>query len=315
MRRLIRDYLIFHKRERNGIFILLGLIIIFSLLNFFWFNLFPSKSSVTQAQFNQFVKSIDSANNQTITNKKEINENYASIKMEVVSNNSDEEESIIKEPVNYFTFNPNTATKEDFVALGLPDKLVNSIENFRNKGGKFYKPEDFSKIYNLSSELYHNLLPFILIPVDSLQQKFEKHSYHRFEPQDKAFDINAADTLMFQNLKGIGPSLARRIVKLRDNLGGFYKKEQLMEVWGLDTTVYQLILPYLKIVTPVRQININTVELYKLKSHPYIKYHVANSIIAMRGRLGAYKNIEEVKKSDLISNELFEKIKPYLKVN
>ncbi len=48
---------------------------------------------------------------------------------------------------NLFTFDPNTASFDDFVRLGLSEKVANIIFNYRDKGGKFREAADFQKIW------------------------------------------------------------------------------------------------------------------------------------------------------------------------
>lgn len=47
-------------------------------------------------------------------------------------------------------------------------------------------------------------------------------------------EINTADSAMFEHLRGIGPTLAKRIVAYRSALGGFVSVNQIAEVWGLS---------------------------------------------------------------------------------
>ena len=126
--------------------------------------------------------------------------------------------------------------------------------------------------------------------------------------------INAADTTGFKSLKGIGSYYSNKIVKYRSALGGFTSVEQLKEVYGIlpeviDQNVNRLILDSVNIV----KININTCETADLKKHPYISWNIANSIVQIRKSREAYKTIEEIKKSDLVNDEIYRKIAPYLK--
>jgi competence ComEA-like helix-hairpin-helix protein len=70
---------------------------------------------------------------------------------------------IVQVQAKQFEFNPNTATYEDFVALGLSDKLSNTILNYRDKGGKFYDEDDFKKMYGLKEADFERLAPYLVI--------------------------------------------------------------------------------------------------------------------------------------------------------
>lgn len=46
-------------------------------------------------------------------------------------------------------------------------------------------------------------------------------------------ELNSADTMLLQTVKGIGAATARRIVRYRELIGGFTSTEQLLKVWGI----------------------------------------------------------------------------------
>lgn len=52
-------------------------------------------------------------------------------------------------------------------------------------------------------------------------------------------DINTADSSLFERQRGIGPSLANRIIKYRERLGGFVSAEQIREIWNFPDSTYQ----------------------------------------------------------------------------
>ncbi|MCQ2350477.1 MAG: helix-hairpin-helix domain-containing protein [Paludibacteraceae bacterium] len=96
-------------------------------------------------------------------------------------------------------------------------------------------------------------------------------------------ELNTADTILLQELKGIGPGFARRIFKYREQLGGFYAKEQLLEVYGFSDSLYNLIKERITVdETKIRKRNINTESISTLKRHPYISYYEARAIIEYR---------------------------------
>lgn len=54
-----------------------------------------------------------------------------------------------------------------------------------------------------------------------------------------AFDLNTASQEDLQDLPGVGPVLAERIVEYRDGIGGFTAVEQLQEVPGIGPSKYR----------------------------------------------------------------------------
>lgn len=82
-------------------------------------------------------------------------------------------------------------------------------------------------------------------------------------------DLNSADTTLLKRVPGIGSSFARRIVKYRDLLGGYYVVEQLQEVYGMDRERYDAIHPYFTIGTAVRPL---TLTIDSISYHPYLSW-------------------------------------------
>jgi len=64
----------------------------------------------------------------------------------------------------------------------------------------------------------------------------------------------------------------------------------------------------------IRKININQADTKTLKAHPYISYKIAKSIVAMRKQHGAFVDLNQLKKSKVISDQAFTKMRPYLRL-
>ena len=82
-------------------------------------------------------------------------------------------------------------------------------------------------------------------------------------------DLNTADTTLLKRVPSIGSSFARRIVKYRDLLGGYYVVEQLQEVYGMDRERYDAIYPYFTVGTAVRPL---TLTIDSISYHPYLSW-------------------------------------------
>jgi competence protein ComEA len=213
-----------------------------------------------------------------------------------------------------FPFDPNTLDVKGWQALGLPDRTIRIILNYRNKGGRFRKKDDLAKIYGITAEQFGSLEPFIQIQ-EKAPRSFEPYPVKtgRYLPTVTIVDINQADTTAFIALPGIGSKLAGRIVAFREKLGGFYSIAQVGEVYGLADSVFQKIKPYLAGgSTPVRKININTISFEQLKAHPYFRNQLATAIIAYRNEHGPFSTINDLKKVMAITEEIFKRIEPYI---
>ncbi len=128
-------------------------------------------------------------------------------------------------------------------------------------------------------------------------------------------NINQADSFEFRKLAGIGEKYSSRIVRYRNWLGGFHSIEQLLEVYGIDSTLFIAISPYLQMEgDSLRRVNINDCSMKDLSSHPYITYKLAKLMVKYREHHGAYSSLEELKKIPLIDEQLFRKIAVYLEL-
>jgi DNA uptake protein ComE-like DNA-binding protein len=219
----------------------------------------------------------------------------------------DSESLIIIEP---FAFDPNKLPELDYRKLGLNEGQIRNIESYMVAGGKFLSKEDFKKIYSISKDDFDRLEDYILLPSkDSLK----KPAINRRDISLPVVEINGADTSMLENLKGIGPSFAGRIIKYRNLLGGFYKKEQLLEVFGMDTARYVGFAGQVEINPQlIKKKELNTVEFKELLKHPYLEYYLVKSIFDYKNKNGQYDSVAELRKVNLIYKELYEKISPYL---
>jgi DNA uptake protein ComE-like DNA-binding protein len=231
-----------------------------------------------------------------------------------------------------FYFDPNTLPEAGFKELGLRDRTIQTIQHYREKGGRFRRPEDLGKIYGLYPDEYARLLPYVKIeqPLPATRSAGKEYSapstgsytksasypsYPHKTTTPHGIEINAADTLSLITLPGIGERLAGRIVHFRDKLGGFYSVDQVGETYALPDSVFQQIKILLRCDSnALRHLDINTADANTLRQHPYISWNIANAIVEYRRQHGDYKNVGELQKIDIITSEFFQKLRPYLTV-
>ena len=113
--------------------------------------------------------------------------------------------------------------------------------------------------------------------------KHSTRTSRRSAKTDEMVELNSADTTRLKMLRGIGSGYAKMIVAYREKLGGFYATSQLLEVYKFPDETYQKIKHQLSVdTTLIRKIKINEVTVKELKSHPYISYYQALSIVENR---------------------------------
>ena len=221
-----------------------------------------------------------------------------------------------------FYFDPNTIGTEDWQALGFSPRQAAAVMKYVAKGGRFRKVEDLKKMYTITAQRYLELAPYVRIKLASSEigtpQDRGRYENHRPQtavnvPPVRVVALNIADSTVLESLRGIGPAFARRIIRYRERLGGFYALSQLLEVYGLDSAKYEEIKGQFSIqVEGLRKIKVNTVVFEDLKSHPYLRYKQVNALIEYRKQHGNYSNIADLYKVANLNAETIERLAPYL---
>lgn len=209
-------------------------------------------------------------------------------------------------------FDPNEYQKEDWMKLGLSEKQTEVILKFSKRGLR--SAEDLKKIFVLPNELFVLLVDSLYFPK---QVHTEKSDYQeKLEGKNESIvSLNSATIVELEGIPGIGPYYAKKIIEYREKLGGYVGKEQLLEIWKFDAEKYNEVAQFMVVGNvPLNKISINSASTEDLFNHPYISYAVANSIVKMRIHRHKYGEIEEIKESVLVDEELFRKLKPYLEL-
>lgn len=199
MKQFIRDYLTFNKRERNGLFVLVSII----LLMILYLNISHLFIQPQTTDFTKFEKEIELAN--------------ASVSpfpspLEKVPK---ADEAFEDSPLERFVFDPNTLSANDWKRLGLSDKQIASINNYQAKGGKFRSKEDVKKMYCLPEKQYASLEPYIQIA--DIKKEIQNFEAKKLISQNALIDLNSADSMQLVSLNGIGAFYAKAILKYRNH--------------------------------------------------------------------------------------------------
>lgn len=202
---------------------------------------------------------------------------------------------------------PNKMRFIDWYLLGLPIRLIRTLQNYREAGGRFYHKSDLKKIYGMNDSIYDAISSWIEISTEPASGKIVHLK--------KVVELNATDSLELIQLPGIGPVLAGRIVKFRKLLGGFYAIDQLKEVYGLPPQTLKNLSQHLIIDTlSIRKINLNHCSEKELSRHPYISTWSARAIMAYRDYKGKIETPGELLEQELLSRQQYNRVRPYLSV-
>ena len=283
MKRELKNYFTFNKKERNGI-LLLSFVLLFLVVFYQFSYLLKTKQKTDFSDFKKAIAELD----------------YIK-----------ESKEVVKE-VSLFYFNPNTLDDQGWIALGLPEGKLKVLRNYQKSGGYFKQKEDLQSCYAFADDFYNTIKEYVSIP------KTKKPTTINQQPKtpNKIIELNKADSLTLISIKGIGPFYAKQIINYRDELGGFLSFSQFAEIWGLEKLDVEKLQKQTIIDTfYIRKININKVSIEILRNHPYLNYKQAKMIVNFRNQHGDFSSVKDIQKIKPISRELFRKIAPYLKVD
>ena len=303
LKKFFSEYLCMNRMQQSGTIVLIFLIIAVSAVPRFVAYYRANRSMPDFAKFDSIIASYEA-----LELPKEI---PATIRTDTV-----------------FTFDPNTATYEDFLCLGLSEKISSNIIKYRESGGSFRKSDDFARIYGINDSIYSRLKPYININIvekpartPKKQPSPKQTDNKKKKPADSVYvsrelaivELNSADSAQLVALRGIGSVLARRIMTYRDMLGGFYSVEQLREVRNLPPETYANLYQQFAIDTSaIVRINLNDFKYKQLSGHPYMSVTQLNAIMNYKKIMGKFKSVDDLLRFKLVDTVTYEKIAPYL---
>ena len=292
MKDKLRDLFTFSSGERKGIIALVFVLILICGLKMVFILDHPEPVQNKYPDWMKDTGAFEEAYNNIIS----ADENFAEPFPANVS--SAEQKKII---------DPNNASLEDLILTGFSLRISRTIIRYREKGGSFRTPDDLKKIYGLTDEIFQSIAPYIRIN-DNLPSKPKS-----FVELPATININTADSALFEKLPGLGPVLARRIIRYRTILGGYYSTEQIREVYGVTDSLFLRIRERLEADTAlIKKISLNKSEERDLARHPYIGRYVATGIVKYRTHSGKILNINELTINGLIPKDRFDRLKYYL---
>lgn len=283
-RKVLREYFAFPKKERQGIFVLLMI-----WLFLIFYRLFSTHNyQYSDWQIKYITDSVLSARN----NLSRENRNLESTSTILFKRQS---KSL------------NDASFDELKHLGISSRTSALIMKYKKSGVDLSNSYYLDKIYGITEYEKKLLNDFYLFEHKNKSREFvQKRS-------DEIFELNTCDSSRLESLPKIGAALSSRIIKYRNKLGGFNDKRQLLEVYGIDTNIYNLIEARLILdVGQLKKININTISFDDLAKFPYLNYKLARVIINYREQHGVFKSKEDLLKIHLMNHKIIDKIEAYI---
>ena len=313
MRKLLRAFLFFSRTERRGLLVWLALILLVIIGGKIYTcrqeqaTLAPDALEAQQKALKEYQAFIASVRQQETEDK----QRWRQVRPSSLSEQA---------PV-LTAFDPNTADSVTFRQLGLPGWMARNILRYREKGGKFRRPDDFRKIYGLTEEQYQTLSPYIrIVQTDSVRPRpslflaetrtdsLPKQVVEKYAPGTKV-DLNRADTTELKKIPGVGSGIARLICGYRQRLGGFYHIGQLREI-NLDDS--KLAAWFTIDTAAIVRIPVNRSGVNRLNRHPYINFYQAKVLVEHRKKHGPLRNLKPLALYEEFTPKDLERMAHYL---
>lgn len=211
-------------------------------------------------------------------------------------------------------FDPNTASLDDLLGLGLSKHEAVSLLKYRAAGKVFRIPEDLALCYGISDSLYRRLAPWVRIG-----RKYaiapEEYRTGRILPEPLPPQPFRIDTVSVRYLRAIGALSKRQaeaFVRWRD-LSGIYDMEELRDCYVVSDSVAAALEPY--VIFPERKprpteqpVELNTADSATLRSVSGIGPKTVVSILNYRERLGGFLRAEQLAEVPGVTERNYEKI-------
>ena len=147
---------------------------------------------------------------------------------------------------------------------------------------------------------------------DSLWRDSVGWRYPKRIKKDTVIDLNHCDTTDLLLLRGIGPYTARRIVRYREQLGGYYSPTQLTDEPFARCHLDTLLAHFTADTASIQRINVNSCSVERLQQHPYIRYPQAKTIYTHRRKKMKIHSVDELRQIIDINDSELQRLLPYL---
>jgi competence ComEA-like helix-hairpin-helix protein len=219
-------------------------------------------------------------------------------------------------------FNPNFITDFKAYTLGMSPEEFDRLQDFRSRDEWINSAADFKKVTGVSDSLLSEISPLFKFPEWITNPKAKRSSRSNFsepenfisKPTGIKTDLNTATLSQLQEVRGIGPALAKRILAYRNKIGSFSNDLQLYNVWGLEEAVVKRTLDRFTVKSPkvFEKMDLNSVSASDIATIPGISFDLAKQIWEFRTLRERINDFSELEKIESLSKLNLELIQLYL---
>ncbi len=324
---LIQEFFKFNRNERRGISILFVLVVILiyfryrhKLVTYLYpeilheedfDNRIPSDSInlVSQAIIEQPKEKYTPSTGRSKSSNPQTNQSkFIADKKEKIKSKS------LTRKYKIQNFDPNKIDSVSLVQMGINRYAISNWMKFRRKGGRIDSSEKLQSIYGLKEHEFDRIKDHLIFRTTTKKGRFVDKTTIPKQKFNIVLDINSATAEEFQKLRGIGPVFSKRIIKFRDLLGGFQNVDQINEVYGIEDSLFNTLIPHLQCqaTKAFNYIPINEISQDSLKKHPYVNWKQAKLILQYRDQHGDFSDAEAFRKLRFLKEDDFRRIIPYL---
>lgn len=289
----LKSHFKFSAKQRNGIFLLLILIITLQCIYAF-VDFTSDELPINSNELKQFQAEIDTLKAAEIEKRKP----------------------------KRFPFNPNFITDYKGYTLGMSNEEIDRLLQFREQEQWINSAKQFQQVTHVSDSLLDVISPYFKFP-EWITNPKPKQNYGSklfsktpISEADK-LDLNKATAQQLQKVYGVGEKLSERILDYRSKNKGFISIIELEEVYGLSPETIEEIKKAFNLKTPraIKKIKLNTATRDQLVTIQYIDYEIAHNIIEQRILREGFNSFEELTKVKDFPIKKIEIIKLYLALN
>ncbi|WP_407277431.1 helix-hairpin-helix domain-containing protein [Tenacibaculum maritimum] len=291
----------YNKRQRNGVFFLILIIVVLEVL---YFSIDFSSGKLEEIDTRDLI----------------------AFQREIDSLREIEKEK--RKPKKY-SFNPSYITDFKAYKLGMKTEEVDRWLKFRKENQFVNSAKEFQKVTKIPDSLLRELAPLFKFPDWVLRKKRRalirskstalrgKRIKNHLENSVVVKGLNDVVAMDLETVRGVERKIAERIIKYRKRLKGFTYASQLYEVWGLKKEIADKILEVFKIVTvpSIKKVNVNTATFKEVLKNPYVNYELCKRIFAYREEVAELEKISELKNIEGFPIEKYDRIILYLEAN